>query len=282
MSTAESPQSHHPSVHVERAGHVATVTLDRPAVEERVHRRHVGRARSHVPRAELLGRTRRRAHRRGRRLLHRRRSRRRWQRERRRRWRVRGASATMVDAMRVLARRRARDPRLPAFPSSRRSTACASAPASASRSRPISRGAPTAPASRRSSPSAGSASTSGRRGCCASASACTGPRSSRSPRRWSAAPKHSSSGSSTRWSPRPELDDAVREIVDTIAAGPPIAISSSKRELDNASTDLARAGARDRGARAERQRADRRPPRSTDSRTWSGAHRTSRAGRTQR
>lgn len=33
-----------------------------------------------------------------------------------------------------------------------------------------------------------------------------------------------------------ELDDAVRAIVDTIAAGPPIAIASMKRELDNASS----------------------------------------------
>ena len=36
--------------------------------------------------------------------------------------------------------------------------------------------------------------------------------------------------------PAAELDDAVRAVVDTIAAGPPIALSSSKRELDNAST----------------------------------------------
>lgn len=36
--------------------------------------------------------------------------------------------------------------------------------------------------------------------------------------------------------PAAELDAAAREVVDTIAAGPPIAISSSKRELDNAST----------------------------------------------
>jgi 2-(1,2-epoxy-1,2-dihydrophenyl)acetyl-CoA isomerase len=33
-----------------------------------------------------------------------------------------------------------------------------------------------------------------------------------------------------------ELDRAVQELVDTIAAGPPIALSSIKRELDNAST----------------------------------------------
>ena len=36
--------------------------------------------------------------------------------------------------------------------------------------------------------------------------------------------------------PATDLDDAVREVVDTIAAGPPIALSSTKRELDNAST----------------------------------------------
>ena len=36
--------------------------------------------------------------------------------------------------------------------------------------------------------------------------------------------------------PAAELDDAVQELVDTIAAGPPIALSSTKRELDNAST----------------------------------------------
>jgi enoyl-CoA hydratase/carnithine racemase len=36
--------------------------------------------------------------------------------------------------------------------------------------------------------------------------------------------------------PADDLDGAVGEIVDTIAAGPPIALSSSKRELDNAST----------------------------------------------
>jgi enoyl-CoA hydratase/carnithine racemase len=35
--------------------------------------------------------------------------------------------------------------------------------------------------------------------------------------------------------PAAELDDAVREIVDTIAAGPPIALSMTKRELNNAS-----------------------------------------------
>lgn len=36
--------------------------------------------------------------------------------------------------------------------------------------------------------------------------------------------------------PAGELDDAVEAVVDTIAAGPPIALSSTKRELDNAST----------------------------------------------
>jgi enoyl-CoA hydratase/carnithine racemase len=36
--------------------------------------------------------------------------------------------------------------------------------------------------------------------------------------------------------PAAELDDATSAVVETIAAGPPIAISSSKRELDNAST----------------------------------------------
>lgn len=36
--------------------------------------------------------------------------------------------------------------------------------------------------------------------------------------------------------PAAELDDAVQAVVETIACGPPIAISSMKRELDNAST----------------------------------------------
>jgi len=36
--------------------------------------------------------------------------------------------------------------------------------------------------------------------------------------------------------PAVELDDVVQELVDTIAAGPPIALSSTKRELDNVST----------------------------------------------
>jgi 2-(1,2-epoxy-1,2-dihydrophenyl)acetyl-CoA isomerase len=36
--------------------------------------------------------------------------------------------------------------------------------------------------------------------------------------------------------PAAELDDAVKELVDTIAAGPPVALASTKRELDNAST----------------------------------------------
>jgi enoyl-CoA hydratase/carnithine racemase len=36
--------------------------------------------------------------------------------------------------------------------------------------------------------------------------------------------------------PAAEFDDAVREIVETIAAGPPIALASTKRELDNASS----------------------------------------------
>jgi enoyl-CoA hydratase/carnithine racemase len=36
--------------------------------------------------------------------------------------------------------------------------------------------------------------------------------------------------------PAAELDDAVRVVVDAIAAGPPIALASTKRELDNAST----------------------------------------------
>ena len=46
----------------------------------------------------------------------------------------------------------------------------------------------------------------------------------------------SSSGSSTRSVPAEELDAAVGEIADTIAAGPPIALSMAKRELDNAAT----------------------------------------------
>jgi 2-(1,2-epoxy-1,2-dihydrophenyl)acetyl-CoA isomerase len=36
--------------------------------------------------------------------------------------------------------------------------------------------------------------------------------------------------------PAEELDKAVREVADTIAAGPPIALSMTKRELNNAST----------------------------------------------
>jgi 2-(1,2-epoxy-1,2-dihydrophenyl)acetyl-CoA isomerase len=36
--------------------------------------------------------------------------------------------------------------------------------------------------------------------------------------------------------PADELDAAAREIADAIAAGPPIALSMAKRELDNAST----------------------------------------------
>jgi 2-(1,2-epoxy-1,2-dihydrophenyl)acetyl-CoA isomerase len=36
--------------------------------------------------------------------------------------------------------------------------------------------------------------------------------------------------------PAADLDDAVRAVVDTIAGGPPVALSMTKRELDNAST----------------------------------------------
>ena len=54
----------------------------------------------------------------------------------------------MTDAMRVLGRRRTRAFTTARFPSSRRSTGCASAPVSGSRSPPTSRGAPTGPASR--------------------------------------------------------------------------------------------------------------------------------------
>jgi len=36
--------------------------------------------------------------------------------------------------------------------------------------------------------------------------------------------------------PAAQLDDKVREVVETVASGPPIALSSTKRELDNAST----------------------------------------------
>jgi len=36
--------------------------------------------------------------------------------------------------------------------------------------------------------------------------------------------------------PAAELDNAVQAVVDIIAAGPPIALSSTKRQLDNAST----------------------------------------------
>ena len=41
--------------------------------------------------------------------------------------------------------------------------------------------------------------------------------------------------------PAAELDDTVRELVETIAAGPPIALSATKRELDNATGSLAQA-----------------------------------------
>ena len=36
--------------------------------------------------------------------------------------------------------------------------------------------------------------------------------------------------------PAAELDAAVAEVVDTIASGPPLALSMTKRELDNAGT----------------------------------------------
>jgi 2-(1,2-epoxy-1,2-dihydrophenyl)acetyl-CoA isomerase len=36
--------------------------------------------------------------------------------------------------------------------------------------------------------------------------------------------------------PVDQLDEATREIVDAVAAGPPMALSMTKRELDNAST----------------------------------------------
>ena len=42
--------------------------------------------------------------------------------------------------------------------------------------------------------------------------------------------------------PADELDDAVAAVADTIAAGPPIALSMTKRQLDNAgSSSLAQA-----------------------------------------
>jgi enoyl-CoA hydratase/carnithine racemase len=42
--------------------------------------------------------------------------------------------------------------------------------------------------------------------------------------------------------PTPALDDAIREVVDTIAAGPPVALSLTKRELDaTATSSLAQA-----------------------------------------
>ena len=41
--------------------------------------------------------------------------------------------------------------------------------------------------------------------------------------------------------PAAELDDAVQALVETIAAGPPIALSATKRELDNATGSLAQA-----------------------------------------
>ena len=53
--------------------------------------------------------------------------------------------------------------------------------------------------------------------------------------------------------PAAELDDATSAIVETIAAGPPIALSATKRELDNASTSSLAQAPRDGGARAELQ-----------------------------
>ena len=65
---------------------------------------------------------------------------------------------------------------------------------------------------------------------------CTRPRSSRSPRGCSAARKRSSSGSSTRpFRPTSSMQPSARSS-DSIAAGPPIALSMAKRELDNAAT----------------------------------------------
>ena len=55
--------------------------------------------------------------------------------------------------------------------------------------------------------------------------------------------------------PADELDDAVDELVETIAAGPPIALVGDQARARPRVDGVARAGARDRGARAERQRA---------------------------
>jgi 2-(1,2-epoxy-1,2-dihydrophenyl)acetyl-CoA isomerase len=41
--------------------------------------------------------------------------------------------------------------------------------------------------------------------------------------------------------PKAELDDAVDALVETIAAGPPIALSATKRELDHATGSLVQA-----------------------------------------
>ena len=62
--------------------------------------------------------------------------------------------------------------------------------------------------------------------------------------------------------PAAELDDAVAAVVDTIAGGPPIALSMTKRQLDNAGPSSLAAGARGRGARPERQHQHRRSRRS--------------------
>ena len=67
-------RSYHPNIRVEVGGPRHDGDARLAGVEERVHRRHVGRARRHLPRHRLVRRAGRRPHRGGRQLLHRRRS----------------------------------------------------------------------------------------------------------------------------------------------------------------------------------------------------------------
>ena len=100
----------------------------------------------------------------------------------------------------------------------------------------------TTPASRRSSPAAASASTAAAHGSCPAWSASTAPRSwpcwptSSPPRRPSA------SVSSTGWCPAADLDATVASLAARLAAGPPLALSTTKRLLNqSAQVTLAQA-----------------------------------------
>ena len=100
--SAGSPLSHHPNIRVERDGHVATVTIDRPESKNACTGDMWVALGAAFRELELLGRAGRGAHRRGRRLLRRAPTSRRCAARRRRATRRR-RSATMIDAMRVLA-----------------------------------------------------------------------------------------------------------------------------------------------------------------------------------